>query len=131
LLHCTKRCGRAGPAVTWFATHGLLTALRDFRAGPLSLRLHRGGRDSRTLLHCTKRCGRAGPAVTWFATHGLSTALRDFRAGPLSLRLHRGGQHRRTVLHCSDRCLLARQIFGDSASSGLPWCSLPFSSSSR
>ena len=54
MLHCTKRCGRAGAAVTWFAAHDRLTALHDFGGGPLGLRFRRGGRDSRTMLHCTK-----------------------------------------------------------------------------
>ena len=33
MLHCTKRCGRAGPAVTWFAAHDRLTTLHDFGGG--------------------------------------------------------------------------------------------------
>ena len=36
MLHCTKRCGRAGAAVRWFAAHRL-TTLRDFLGGPSSL----------------------------------------------------------------------------------------------
>ena len=71
------------------------------RRCPLSRRLRRGDRDSRTMLHGTKRCGRAGPAVTWFAAHDRLTALHDFGGGPLSLRLRRGGRHRRTKLHCT------------------------------
>ena len=71
------------------------------RGGPLSLRLRRGGRDSRTLLHCTKRCGRAGPAVRWFAAHDRLTALRDFGGAPSSLRLRCGGRDSRTNLHCT------------------------------
>ena len=54
MLHCTKLCGRAGAAVTWFAAHDRLTALHDFGGGPLGLRFRRRGRYSRTLLHCTK-----------------------------------------------------------------------------
>jgi hypothetical protein len=54
MLHGAKRCGRAGPAVMWFAAHDRLTALRDFGGGPLGLWLRRGGRDSTTMLHCTR-----------------------------------------------------------------------------
>jgi hypothetical protein len=54
MLHGTKRCGRAGPAVRWFAARDRLTALRDFGGRPLSRRLHHGGRDSTTMLLCTR-----------------------------------------------------------------------------
>ena len=77
MLRCTRRCGRAGAAVRWFAAHDRLTTLRDYLGGPLSLRFRRGGRDSRTMLRCTKRCGRAGAAVRWFAAHDRLTTLRD------------------------------------------------------
>jgi hypothetical protein len=103
MLHGTKRCGRAGPAVAWFAVRDRLTALLDFGRGPLSLRFPRGGRDSRAMLHGTNWCGRAGPAVTWFAAHDRLTALRDFGGVPLSLRLRRGGRDRRTMLCCTKR----------------------------
>ena len=101
MLNGAKRCGRAGPAVTWFAAHGRLTALRDFGEGPLSLRLRRGGRDSRTMLHGAKRCGRAGPAVTWFAAHDRLTALPRFGGAPLRHRFRSGGRDSRTKLRCT------------------------------
>ena len=54
MLHCTKLCGRAGAAVTWFAAYDRLTARHDFGGGPLGLRFRRRGRDSTTTLHCTE-----------------------------------------------------------------------------
>ena len=72
------------------------------RRGPSSLRLRRGGRDSRTMLHCTNRCGRAGAAVTWFAARDRLTALHDFGGAPSGLRFRRGGRDSRTMLHCSE-----------------------------
>jgi hypothetical protein len=101
MLYGAKRCGRAGPAVRWYAAHDRLTALRDFGGKPLSLRLRRGDRDSRLMLHGAKRCGRAGPVVTWFAARDRLTALRDLGGGPLRLRLRRGGRGSVTMPHCT------------------------------
>ena len=120
ILRCTKLCGRTG--VRWFTAHDRLTTLRDYisvltplrelilvltplrdwirRRCPLSLRLHRGGRDGGIMLQCTKLCGRGGAAVTWFAAHDRLTALHAFGGGRLGLRFHRGGRDRRTMLHC-------------------------------
>src|SRR6478752_8206940 len=108
LLHCTNRGGRAGPAVTWFAAHELLTTLRDLIRirCPLSLRLHRGDRDRRTLLHCMNRGGRAGAEVTWVAAHDQLTTLHDFGGGPLGLRVRRRGRDSRTLVHCTKLWLL-------------------------
>jgi hypothetical protein len=55
MLHCTKRCGREDPAMTWFAADDRLAALRDFGEVSLSLPFRRGDRDRRTMPHCTKR----------------------------------------------------------------------------
>ena len=80
---CTKRCGGAGAAVRWFAAHRLTalsaqswtsTTPREYLAGPSSLRLRRGGKESGTMLRCRKRCGLAG--VRWFTVHDPSTTLR-------------------------------------------------------
>jgi len=111
MLHGAKRCGRARPAVRWFAARDRLTTLRHFGGGPLSLRLRRvgrvslrlrrGGRDGRTMLRGAKRCGCAGPAVRWFAAHDQLTALRDFGGEPLGLWLRRGGRDSVTMLHCT------------------------------
>ena len=62
-------------------TARLILVLRPLRRS--SLRLRRGGRDSRTMLHRTNLCGRAGAAVTWFAARDRLTALHDFGGAPV------------------------------------------------
>jgi hypothetical protein len=66
----------------------MLTTLRDYLGGSLSLWFRCGGRDGGTMLHYTRLCGRAGAAVRWFAAHDGLTTLRDYicMRWPLSLR---------------------------------------------
>ena len=83
------------------------------------------------MLHCTKLRGRVGAAVTWFAAHDRLSTLHDFGGAPSGLRVRRRGRYSGTLVHCTKLWLSARQIFGDSGSSGLVWRSPLFSSSSR
>ena len=50
MRHRTKRCGRAGAAMRWFAAHDRFTTLRDY----LGVNVYRRrGRDRQRCCYCT------------------------------------------------------------------------------
>ena len=76
MLHCTKRCGRAGAAVRWFAAHDRLTTLRDYLGVVKpSVPPRRPRQQNDVALHEAVRArGRGGEVVR--RAHRLTT-LRD------------------------------------------------------